>query len=549
MEVAALTQLLILIAAALVTVSAAVRLGLGSIVGYLAAGVLVGPHGLGLVAESELLRVLAEFGVVFLLFALGLDLPLARLRAIAGRALALGIAQILLTSAGATGAAWLLGLAPAAALAVGMGLALSSTAVVLRSLSERRLLHSRIGRIGFAVLLLQDLAVAPMLLVVLAVGGRGTLGLDLLRTLFAGLLFVGAAWALGPRLLAGLYRRIHALRLDELKVALSLLVAVGFAWLAELAGLSLAFGGLMAGMLLADTAYRHQVAADIRPFRGLLVGLFFLTVGMTVEVVRPALDWALVVLVAAALYAAKGLFLAALARALGFGWRPALMLGLLLGQGGEFAFVLWSAASASGVLPQEVTDLLGPAVVVTMMLTPIAMRWVDAEPAAAAPVPSVGQAVSGDRDLSGHVILAGGDRVALQVAQALSGCGVPWVGLDGDVDRVARARRRGYPFFVGDVCQPDVLEAVRLENAAVVVVALEDPRRARQLTALVRYLFPELPVLVRVPDEEELEGFLRLGATQVVPEVVETGRHLAAALLRLLADRTEPPETHRAASR
>ncbi len=533
-----LLQFLILLLAALAAVTAAVRLGLGPIPGYLVAGMLVGPHGLALVGESRLVQVLAEFGVVFLLFAVGLELPLARLRSVGGRGLALGLLQIVLTTIALSALAALLGIPAKAALVLGMGLALSSTAVVVRILSEQRLLTSRMGRAAFAVLLLQDIAVAPMLIAVLALGGSGNFTLALAITTLKAAVFVAAALLLGPRLLEFAYRQAAVIGLDELFVALTLLVAVAFAWSAQLAGLSLAFGGLMAGMLLADTSFRHQVGADVRPFRGLLVGLFFLVVGMHTDPLRPAREWAVVLLLAGGLIAVKGALAAAVARALGQGWRLALRLGLLLAQGGEFAFVIWDAAARLGLLPQVLAERAGLAVVVSMMATPfLAALARRLAPRPEMPsLPRADLAADPDPELQGHVILAGADRVGLEIAAALQAAGIPYLGLDLDPERIARARLRGLRFYYGDVSRPEVLDNVHVDRARAFVLAFDDARRTRQVMALLRYLFPDLPVLVRAHDEREVERYLELGASQVVPEIVETGRHLLAALMRLLAD-------------
>jgi len=531
-----LAALLLVILAALACVAASVRLGFGPVLGYLAAGVLVGPAVLGLLHATPLVDALAEFGVVFLLFAVGLELPLPRIRSIGTRPLALGLLQIGTTVLLLFGMALLLGLAAVPALVLAMALALSSTAVVVRFLADRGLLSSRLGRTAFAVLILQDLAVAPMLVAVLALAGRDEAGLAALRTLLAGGLVSALALAFARRPLETAYGHIARLGLDELMVGLSLLIALGFALAAEVAGLSLAFGGLLAGMVLAESGYRHKVAADIRAFRGLLVGLFFLSVGLRLDLTAALAVWPRVLALAVGLYLVKGALVAALARPFGFDLRRALALGALLGQGGEFAFVLLATAGAHGLLPAGLAEPVTLAVALGMALTPLLAGWALRRLAAVPEPPPRAVTTAEAPALAGHVVVAGAGSVGRQVAECLQQAGVPVLGLDLDPRRVEAARRRGLPFYYGDVTQPDVLDDVGLAGARALVLALDGPARTRRVMAFVRYLFPEKPVLVRAHLEEEVAGYLDLGATVVVPEVVETGRHLATAVVRLLPE-------------
>ena len=550
-EASLLFQLVLVLATALVLVAASLRAGLGVVVGYLLAGMLLGPQGLAVIEDSALVRVLAEFGVVFLLFAIGLELPLARLRTIGFASFLLGGLQIAVTAALITAVARFMGAPPRLAIVIGLALSLSSTAVVLRLLSERDGLRSRYGRTAFAILMVQDVAVGPLLITVFALG-RGENPLSgLATTLVAGLLFVVPLVLGGRRLLEWLYRRVAAFAQPELLVALSLLVGIGFAYATSTAGLSLGFGGFLAGMLLADTSFRHQVAADIGPFRGLLVGLFFLTVGLGLEIRRPPAEWLEVAAIALALLLAKGAVVAALTRAGGFGWPLAWRVGLLLAQGGEFAFVLFAAARTFPALDHPILGELGLAVALSMAATPLLVHLAGALTPPALPpgaVPATGELREGEGPPAGHVVVAGAGPAGQRVALALGEAGIPVVGLDDSVERVARARRRGLPFFFGEVTRPDILEDVHVERARALVLALEDRRCACQAAALLAYLFPELPVLVRVVEEEDCETFRRLGVTMVVPEIVATGRVLADATLRLLADRPAAPQPETAVS-
>ncbi len=541
-EMSYLLQLVLVLAAALALVLGSVRLGLGVVVGYLAAGVLLGPEGLAVVEESALVHAFGEFGIVFLLFAIGLELPLARLRTIGIRSFLLGGQQILVTAALVAVTAFWLGASARLAVVVGLALSLSSTAVVLRLLSEREGLRTRFGRTAFAILMVQDVAVGPLLITVFALGSGESPLAEIAFTFLKSVLFVVPLLLGGRRVLEWLYRRVAAFAQPELLVALSLLIAVAFAYATSLAGLSLAFGGFLAGMLLADTSFRHQVGADIGPFRGLLVGLFFLTVGLGLEVRRPPAEWVEVLAIAVSLLLAKGIVVTLLVRSGGFDWRLAWRVGLLLAQGGEFAFVLFAAAAGFPALDHPILGELELAVAVSMAATPLLVRLSGAlvppaQPAAA--VPLVAELGETEAEPEGHVIVAGAGPAGQRVALVLGEAGVPVVGLDQSVERVARARRRGLPFFFGDVTRPDILEDVHVERARAIVLALEDRRCMCQAAALLRYLFPDLPLLVRVTEEEDCETFRELGVTLVVPEIVATGRVLADATLRLLA--ADPP--------
>lgn len=542
-ELAPIVQFLALLLLAGICVGVSVRLGLGPIVGYLLCGVLASPALLDLVRRDELVQLLAECGVVFLLFAIGLELPVARLKAIGARPLLLGLAQIGSGVALAMGLGLLAGLGPAAAFVVGCGLAFSSTAVVIRILTDRNELATRFGRTAFAVLMLQDVAVGPMLVLTLALGGAAAADpLRMLLTLAAGMVLLALSVWLGPRLLERLYSAVASLGPDELLVATTLIVSIGFATGSAIAGLSLGFGGFIAGMLLADTSYRHRVASDIRPFRGLLVGLFFVTVGMELEFAAAAKDWLTILALALAILALKALAIVAVASLVGFPFRFGLRLGLLLAQAGEFAFVLWAAADGAGLLDHALLQLLSPAVAIGLAATPLLARLAGslAETPPLEPVPAVALEAPPEAEDSGHVVIAGAGRVGTQVAELLGEKGIRTVAIDIDPVRIRRARARGLAVYYGDVCQPEVLESLHIERAAALVLAIDDMARTRQVVALARYLFPELPLFVRVLDEADAEVYRQLDATVVVPEVIETGRHLAAAALRSLADRTGP---------
>jgi CPA2 family monovalent cation:H+ antiporter-2 len=533
-EAGYLLEVIVVLLAAVISTLLFQRLGLGAVLGYLVAGTAIGPGGLALVSESESIRALAELGVVFLLFTVGLELPIERIKLLFWRIFALGTAQILVTALVIAGIALWAGANGAVAAVIGGALALSSTAIVLRMLSDRGELTSQFGRSAFGVLLVQDLAVAPFLVWVLALGQDqltlpAALGFALLKMLVA----VVAILGLGRTVLSHLFWQAASIRAPETFTALTLLIALATGWLAQLAGLSMAFGAFLAGMLLAGTNYRHQVAADILPFRGLLLGLFYMTIGMTVDLELVLEAPGTVVLLVIGLLLAKTMLIAGLARLLGFAGGQALHMGLLLSQGGEFSFLLLGAALTVGILPHAQLQLLVLAVVLTMMATPLLAqlgRVVErrAEQSSVVPADAVPETTE---VLQGHVVIAGFGRVGTAVAAHLEAAGQPFIAIDLDPHRVAQAQQRSRPVFYGDATRAEILAAIHVERARSVVVALDNPKAALTLVALLNYIFPGLKVHARARDESHARELELAGAHAVVPEMVAAGVRLAGSIL------------------
>lgn len=530
-----LRDVLIILLAAMAVVPLFRRLRASAVLGYLVAGAMIGPSGLDLLHDVDAAGVLAQFGVVFLLFSIGLSLSTDRLVALRRYVFGLGTAQVSLTALGLWGILRLLGVESPAALVLAGGLALSSTAVVLQVLIERRELATSRGRVAFAVLLLQDLAVVPLLTL-----------LPLLRAPEARLLpAVGVAFlkagavlllilAVGRLAMRPLLRGVARGRTPELFTGIVLLLVLGVGWLAEQAGLSMALGAFLAGVIIAETEYRPQVEGDVQPFRGLLLALFFMTVGMGLDL---RLVWeraALLLALVGALLLLKAAILVVLARAFRLSWGTALALGLMLAQGGEFGFVLFSLARDGGVLSEEVSQLAVLVVGLSMAVTPlllVAGRRVAhyLERPATEGLPARGPA-----ELWDHVVIAGYGRVGETLALLVESRGTPYVALDLDPERVARARLADLPVYYGDASRADVLRAAGVERALAVVITVDEPDAASRTVHVVRGLVPELPVVARARDLEQCELLARVGATAVVPEVVEGSLQLGAALLRQL---------------
>ncbi len=529
-----LGDVIIILAAAVVALVALQRVKISPVLGYLVAGAALGPYGLHLVGDVDSARALAEFGVVFLLFSIGLELPLERLRVLSPMVFGMGVAQVVITALAIGGLAHAFGLPADAAIVVGAALALSSTVYVIQLLIESRRLATRFGRSAFTVLLTQDIAIGPILVITIVLIEREAgLGLSLAIGALKACVAIVVIFALGRYVLRPLFSVVAVARTDETFAATTLLVVLCTAGLTELAGLSLALGGLLSGMLLAETQYRHQVAAEIQPFRGILLGLFFMTIGMATDLGHAVSEIGQILVITIVLIAVKALILAALSLLFGLPVGYALPLGLLLAQGGEFAFVVFSLAAGGGLLGEPVVRTLTVAVALSMLLTP-ALSWASTRVARRTAARSVAHADildQGGPEISDHVIIAGYGRVGQTVAKRLSAHGIGHIAVDRDPYSVARARARGEPVFFGDATRPDVLEALHVSRARAVVVALSDPAAATRLVGLLHYILPDRPVMARAETEDHARELIKAGARAVIPELVATGDRLAALVL------------------
>ena len=527
-----MVEILSLLAAAVLAVVISTRLGLGSVLGYLAAGALIGPFGLGLISDAENMRHIGEFGVVFLLFMIGIEMKPQRLLVMRHLVFGLGGLQVVLSGiALAALAHWALALSYQTALVVGFGLALSSTAFGVQLLSDRNELTSHYGRNSFAILLFQDLAVVPLLvllplLALSEITVTASMGLAVLQAvaIIAGVLLIGR-FAIGP-----VMHVIAKAGNNDTFVAMALLLVLGFAWGKEYVGLSLAMGAFIAGVLLADSQYRHQIEADMLPFRGLLLGLFFMSVGMSLNPVPVLENAGLVLGGTALLLVLKAVMIIGLSRLWGMPLDVGIRSGFLLSQAGEFGFVLFTLAAVHGVLPDEMLDPLIAVIVLSMAATPL-MVWVGNR--LALRVNTIApDAVHIDVAASERpVLIAGFGRVGETVANMLSAADVPYVAIDADADCVNAARRRGYHVVFGVASRPEILRTVGAEHARLIVVTLDDPKAAEGMVRAARRLYPHVPVHVRARDWEVADTLTEIGAEHAMPEVVEASLRLGAAAL------------------
>lgn len=519
------------------------RARIAPIFGFLAAGVALGPHGLGALApaapwlglfsisHTEEFAAVGELGVVFLLFSIGLELSWERLRVMRRIVFRLGVAQVAATTAAVTALALALGQPWRAAVSGGAALALSSTAVVLPSLAEYRRLNSEGGRAILGTLLFQDLTVAPILIALSLPARAGGAGASaILAALATGIVGVAALAAAGRLLLRPLLRSVAHAGGDELFTAASLLAIVSAGLIAAAFGLSMAVGALIAGLILAETEYRHQVEVLIEPFKGLLLGAFFLSLGIGLDtgllVRRPALILGL----ATGLLLLKGAIAFALSRLAGLRRRPAAEAALGLAAGGEFAFVILAQAVASALAPASLTQPLLVAVALTMIAAPALVQLgghLGRAPEDAAAPPPGPEALPPES----CVLVAGYGRVGRLVGEMLGRLETPWTAVDANAAVVERARRDGRDVVFGDASRLELLRRCRLESARALVVTLDDPAAAIAATAAARAVNPRLPIIARARDAEHARRLYAAGASDAAPETVEASLQLAEAAL------------------
>jgi len=536
-----LSSLLIYLAAALALVPLCRALGVSAVLGYLAVGILLGPSGLGLVERTREVEIASEIGVLFLLFTIGLELSGERLRALRDDAVRLGTAQILVS--GVALAIFVLGVSDSlhAAVAVGFALAMSSTAIVVRILKETGELARRTGQAALAVLLLQDVAVVPLLVVIPLLAGDPV---DLLPALALASLKAALAVALllwlGRRLLRPLFHLVQTTRDPEIGLALTLLVALGTGWATALAGLSPTLGAFLAGVLMAETEYRHQVEADVEPFRGLLLGVFFMSVGLAIDLPFVSAHAGRVLAIALGLVTVKGLILLPATRLLGLSWPQSVHVALLLCQAGEFGFVALGLSVGLGVVDAGIGSELLAAVALTMFASPFLAKLGRGleERLSARGQPGRDALEAAASGLAGHVVVAGLGRVGTTVIRVLAEHGVAAVGLDIDPLRVSQLRALGFTAFVGDAGRKSLLEAAGVDRARAAVVTLDDPPTAERICATLHEEQPKLRVLARASDLAHGERLLGAGASAAVAENLEGSLELAG---RVLAEYELPP--------
>jgi glutathione-regulated potassium-efflux system ancillary protein KefC len=526
-----MTEALIFLAAAVIVVPLAARLKLGAVLGYLLAGAAIGPWGLGLAGDvSETLH-LAELGVVLMLFVIGLELDPARLAGMRREVFGGGSLQLAASGTALVGALLAFGLPWRAALAAGLALALSSTATAVQTLVERNELGTPTGRTAFAILLFQDIAAIPLiaLVPVLAAGSRAADGAAWERF---GLAFAAVAGVvvIGRYLTRPAMRLVARTGVRELFTAFALLLVIGIAQLMTAAGLSMALGAFLAGVLLAGSEYRHALETDIEPFKGLLLGLFFIAVGMTIDFGLAASQPGLVAALVTGFLAVKAAALWAVARALGVTARQRVLFAILLAQGGEFAFVVFASARVAGLLAREWEALLTLAVALSMAITPLLLlahdRWLCRR--------AEGERAADAIDEEAPVIVAGFGRFGQIVGRLLFANGVRAVVLDHDPDQIETLRRFGYKVFYGDATRLDLLRAAGADRARLLVNAIDDVDASLALVDRVRASFPGLPIVARARNVSHYYELRLRGVAVIERETFESALRAGRAALQAL---------------
>ena len=509
---------IIYLIAALITVPISKKLGFGSVLGYLVAGIAIGPFGLGFIQDAEHILHFAELGVVFLLFIIGLELQPSRLWVLRRMVFGLGSAQVIITAGVIAALAMLFGLAPPAAVLVGLILALSSTAFVLQLLAEKKQLTTTHGRAAFAILLFQDLAVIPLIAILPMFGasaaqGFGMTGLVIAVAIIGGLI-VGGRYLLRPVL------RIAArTQIPEIFTATALLVVIGAALLMQAAGMSMVLGAFIAGMLLADSEYRHELEADIAPFKGLLLGLFFIAVGMSVNLGLLLQHPGTIMLIVVCLMLAKAVVLFPLATVFGIcDTRGAVSLAAVLSQGGEFAFVLFAIVARHQILNTAVIDQLILAVAVSMLLTPIVYLLKEQFLARAhkEEEPEYDQIV----DQQHPVIIAGFGRFGQIVGRLLAIVGRPFTALEIDASQVDVVRKYGNIVHYGDASKLDLLRAAGAGQARLFVLAIDDIEASVRTARMVTRQFPNLTIVARARNRRHEYHLMDLGIKHIFRETL-----------------------------
>jgi CPA2 family monovalent cation:H+ antiporter-2 len=539
-----LLQILILLTASVCVVAGVRKLRLPAILGYLAVGMLLGPHALALALDNETTQLLADFGVVFLVFTLGLEFSLPRLVAMRWEVLGVGGAQVAITTAivGA-GAVLCFDVAPAVAVVIGGAVAMSSTAIIISQLTEQSENNRTHGRLAVAICLFQDLSFPLFLALVSVLSGGGQpadarhIGAAIGIAVIALLLVLAAGrWLLRP-----LFLIIASVRSAELFSLAVLLAVLASAWATHAVGLSLALGAFLAGMMLAETEFRHQIEATIRSYREILLGLFFITVGMLLDVGLLLRDLPLVTAILAGMLLLKAAVATVAAKPATKSWFKSLRTGIVVGQGGEFGFALLTLLLRRELLDPAVVQPLLAATVLSMVLSPLLIRHnrriarallrESGPPISAAMRETQATLAVAERD---HVIICGFGRVGQNIARVLEQTGFEFIALELDAYRIRAGRQAGDPVIYGDAGEVKVLENVGLAHASCVVITFANPEVALRILRAVRELRADVPILVRTQDDTKLEQLQAAGATEVVPETFEASLMLLSHLLLLL---------------
>jgi len=536
-------DILILMALSVVAVAALRRFNLSPILGYLFVGVIAGPYALAWLPEGDAIHLLAEIGVVFLLFTIGLEFSISQLVAMRTAVLGLGGAQVLISITIGGVIAYFAGISWEASLIIGAILALSSTALVSKQLNEQLEIQSRHGRLSISVLLFQDIAVVPFLVIIpiLASDGSQDIGLALLTALAKGALAFAIMYGVGRYALRPVFHAVSAAKSSELFTLTTLLIALTAAAITASLGLSLALGAFLAGMMLGETEYRHQIEAEIRPFRDILMGLFFISVGALLSLSNVADNWLWILLIVAGLIFIKGLLVAALIRIMGYENGVSFRTALVLAHGGEFGFALLTLSLQQNLLTSDESQPILAALIISMALAPLMIRyngnlakWLFRKSYLKGRQLQTTRISHACSDLSGHVILCGFGRIGQNLASFLKEENIPYVGFDTNPSVIKETWEAGESVYYGDATHRDMLSAAGINRAKAIVVTFDNAQTATRIIESVRQRNNDIPIIVRTRHDKHLESLMQAGASEVVPDALEASMMLASRLLRML---------------
>lgn len=524
-----------LLGAGVVAVPLFKRLGLGSVLGYLAAGILIGPFGLKIIADPATALHIAELGVVMFLFIIGLEMRPARLWALRGQIFGLGLIQVGVCAVLLTGVGMATGFAVAPAFVSGAGFVLTSTAIVMQLLQERRMISEPGGQKIVSILLLEDLAIVPLLILLAflapAIPGHGG-GIDV-RAIGIGLGCLVGLFLAGRYLLNPMFAMLANAQAREVMTAAALLVVLGAAWVMQLGGLSMAMGAFMAGVLLSESHFRHQLEADIEPFRGILLGLFFLAVGMSLDLSVVAANWQMIAFYVPAYMTVKATAIYGVARLMRSGHKEALERAVFMAQGGEFAFVLYAAATSAGILTGEQNAILTAIVILSMVLTPltlIALKYLMPARDTSA------DGLDGPVEEDGHVLIIGFGRVGQVASQVLMSAGCRISTIDNDVEMIRTAGEYGFKVYYGDGARLDILHAAGAHHARAVLICIDQPDAVLKIVEIMKSEFPLIPVLTRAFDRYRALKLVEAGVDFQIRDTFESALILGQETLRTLGE-------------
>ncbi len=533
-----LFDIIILLSAAVFIVIAFWKMNISPVLGYFVAGAVIGSHGFNLIHSAEAMDNLAEFGVVFLLFIIGLELTFERLIAMRIHVFGFGSLQVIVTMVAIWCIALAFGVNTNIATVIGGGLALSSTAIVLQVLQEKGSQASQVGRLSIAVLLMQDFAVVPLIVLVPLLAGNSEHSLisSLAGSLVQAAIALVLIFITGRLLLRPLFSVIAKMESNEVFISTTLLIVLGAAFITEQFHLSLALGAFVAGLLVAETEYRHSVEHAVLPFKDLSLGLFFMTVGMSINTELLLNKLPLITLLSIILIVLKTSIIYILCRFFGFKSAPAIQAGLLLSQGGEFAFILFRLADELNVLPSEIAQVLMIVTTVTMAFTPLLSGlgdWI-ANSFSTEKTILDDEAVETDtQDLYNHVIVAGFGRVGYMVTKMLTAEHLSYVVVDIQSKIVKEGKSDSFPIYLGDVTRCEILKSVGIERAQALVISIKNEVTIKKVVSLVAANFPHVNIVIRLPDLSNVEVYRDLGASKIIPETSEIGLQLGGAALSL----------------